>query len=83
MFCVLPYAVVPFAPSPPTFVVLNGIVCFGSAFSAAIQSAALGIYTANGGLETGKLFGAVGIVQTVGYVTIISRLICKANVACS
>lgn len=68
LFAIIPYALIPFAPSAVMFTALNGVVCFGTAFSPAIQSAALGIYTANGGLEAGKLFGAIGILQTVGYV---------------
>lgn len=68
LFAIVPYALIPFAPSALMYTALNGVVCFSTAFSPAIQSAALGIYTANGGLEAGKLFGAIGIVQTVGYV---------------
>ncbi|KAK7690558.1 hypothetical protein QCA50_005656 [Cerrena zonata] len=66
LISIIPFALIPFAPSALMYTALNGVVCFGTAFSPAIQSVALGIYTANGGLEAGKLFGAIGIVQTVG-----------------
>lgn len=50
------------------FTVYTIMGSLGSGFTPALQSLALGIYAGRGGGETGKLFGALSVVQALGYV---------------
>jgi len=52
--------------SPSLFLLSAMGECLGAGFPAAIQSAALEIYRRSGGRETGKLFGALSVMQSVG-----------------
>lgn len=55
----------PLSPNATVFTVWTMVTCFGSGFSAAIQNVALIMYTENGGKESGKLFGAISVIQTL------------------
>jgi len=62
----LGYIAMALSRSPSLFLLSAMGECLGSGFSAAIQSAALEIYRRSGGRETGKLFGALSVMQAVG-----------------
>lgn len=55
----------PFARSPLVFTVFSIITCFGSGHAPAAQSVALALYAHRGGVESGKLLGALGVLQVV------------------
>lgn len=61
----------PFAPTGFTFALFAMLGSLGSGFSPAVQSAALELYTRkfgkNGSVESGKLFGAMSVLQAVWY----------------
>jgi hypothetical protein len=59
------YALVPFAPGGLAYTGITMVGAFGAGFGPAMQSVALGLYTARGGSETGKLFGALSVVQSL------------------
>jgi hypothetical protein len=52
------------------FTVYTALGSLGAAFTPAVQSLALGIYTRRGGEGTGKLFGALSVVQALGYTSV-------------
>ncbi|KAI0072772.1 MFS general substrate transporter [Panus rudis PR-1116 ss-1] len=60
------FALMPFAPNAAVFTVYTMMTCFGSGFSPAIQSVAMSLYAEKGGQESGKLFGALSIIQSLG-----------------
>lgn len=62
---VVSYAMIPFAPTAVWYTVFTMIGSFGSGFGPALQSVALGLYTLRGGTESGKLFGAMSVVQSL------------------
>lgn len=62
---VLTYAAIPFAPSALWFTAATMVGAFGTGFGPAIQSVALSLYTLRGGTESGKLFGAMSVVQSL------------------
>ena len=62
---VLSYASIPFAPNALWFTAATMVGAFGTGFGPAIQSVALGLYTLRGGTESGKLFGAMSVVQSL------------------
>lgn len=62
---VVAYTLMAFAPNAPLYTIFTMIGCFGSGYSPAIQSVALGLYTQQGGKESGKLFGALAVVQAL------------------
>ena len=47
------------------FTLATVVAAFGSGFNPAIQSVALGLYKRRGGTESGKLFGALSVVQAL------------------
>ncbi|CCM04726.1 uncharacterized protein FIBRA_06914 [Fibroporia radiculosa] len=53
------------APNGYLFTAYSVISSLGIGFSPAINSVASALYTQNGGKELGKLFGALGVVQTI------------------
>ncbi|CAL1705198.1 unnamed protein product [Somion occarium] len=59
------FVAMPFSPNPIVFTVFTVMTCFGAGYSPAIQSVALIMYTENGGVESGKLFGAISVVQSL------------------
>lgn len=62
---VLSYAAIPFAPGAGAYTAFTMLGAFGSGFSPAVQSVALGLYTLRGGTESGRLFGAMSVVQSL------------------
>jgi hypothetical protein len=55
--------------STATAFTLFGMVgSLSGGFSPAVQSVMLALYTRRGGTETGKLFGALGVVQALRWV---------------
>ena len=62
---VFTYTVIPFAPNAVWFTVFSMLGSFGSGFGPATQSVALGLYTLRGETESGKLFGAMSVVQSL------------------
>ncbi|KAJ7632793.1 major facilitator superfamily domain-containing protein [Roridomyces roridus] len=64
---VIGYAGLPFAPTGFIFTLFTMVCSFGTAFSPAVQSTALELYTRKigGRNESGKLFGALSVVQAL------------------
>ena len=58
----------PTARHPLVFTAYSMIGCMGTAFSPAIQSVGMGLYTQQGGTETGKLFGALSVMSALWFV---------------
>lgn len=58
------YSLLTFVVGGPAFTLLTAFVSFGSGFGPAIQSVALAVYTSRGEIESGALFGALGVVQS-------------------
>jgi hypothetical protein len=56
------------APTAIMFTVATTVGSMGAGFSPAIQSVALGLYRRKGGTESGKLFGALSVVQALWWV---------------
>ena len=52
---------------PILFLLAGVIQSLGYGYAPAMQSANLELYRRTGGTETGKLFGAVGVLQTIGW----------------
>ncbi|KAK7693782.1 hypothetical protein QCA50_003354 [Cerrena zonata] len=59
------FIAMPLSPNATVFTIWTMVTTFGSGFSAAIQNVALIMYTENGGKESGKLFGAISVIQTL------------------
>ena len=55
------------------FTVYTVLGSLAAGFTPAVQSLALGIYAGRGGEETGKLFGALSVVQALGCVLSLVR----------
>ena len=53
------------AQSPLPFALSGTLSAFGAGFSPAAQSVALALYAKRGGIETGKLFGAISLIQAI------------------
>ena len=62
---IISYLLMSFAPGAMFFTAAAMLGCFGSGFGPAVQSVALGLYTHNGGVESGKLFGAMSVIQAL------------------
>ncbi len=52
-----------------TFTAFTMMGSFGSGFGPAVSSVALALYLQRGGVESGKLFGAMSVVQSLWYVS--------------
>jgi hypothetical protein len=52
-------------PSAVAFTLATVVGSMGSGFNPAVQSVALGLYRRRGGTESGKLFGALSVVQAL------------------
>ena len=68
MIEVISCTLLPFAPTAGLFTAFTMLGALGSGFSPAVQSVTLGLYTQGGGTESGKLFGALSVVQALWYV---------------
>ena len=53
------------AQSPIMFALSGAFGAMGAGFPPAVQSVALALYAKKGGVETGKLFGALSLVQAM------------------
>ena len=62
---VISYTALCFAADPLTFTTLTMSSSFGSGFGPAVSSVALALYTQRGGSESGKLFGAMSVIQSL------------------
>ncbi|OCH93392.1 MFS general substrate transporter [Obba rivulosa] len=62
---IVSYITMAAAPSGGIFILGSMLGSFGSGFGPAVQSLALALYTQRGGKESGRLFGAIGVVQTI------------------
>lgn len=64
------------AQSPLPFALSGTLSAFGAGFSPAAQSVALALYAKRGGIETGKLFGAISLIQAIrcGHVVVLFYL---------
>jgi hypothetical protein len=57
------------AQSPIQFGLSSTFSALGVSFNPAVQSVALALYARRGGIETGKLFGALSLIQAIRYDT--------------
>jgi len=62
---IVSYSFLPFATNPLLFTAFSMLGCFGAGLSPALQSVAMGLYSQQGGKESGKLFGAMSVVQAI------------------
>ncbi|EKM55220.1 uncharacterized protein PHACADRAFT_143280 [Phanerochaete carnosa HHB-10118-sp] len=67
---VVSYALVPLASTGPQYTAATALGAFGAGFGPALQSVALGLYTrrnggSGAGAESGRLFGALSVVQSL------------------
>ena len=62
-----------FALHPTPFIVGVFIAAFGSGFSPGIQSVAVEVFQRGGGQETGRLFGAMSVIQALWSVFMFSN----------
>ena len=53
------------AQSPILFALSGTLGAMGAGFSPAAQSVALALYAKRGGVETGRLFGAISLIQAI------------------
>ena len=60
------YTCMGLAPSALAFTIFGMVNSMGMAFSPAVQSTALALYVQNGNKESGRLFGALSVVQALG-----------------
>lgn len=65
MIEVVSYFLVAFAPNGTLYTAFTMMAALGAGFGPAISSVALGLYTQRGGKESGKLFGAMSVVQSL------------------
>lgn len=59
------YILMVFSSSGPMFAVIATLGAFGMGFGPAIQSVALTLYNRRGGKDSGRLFGAMSVVQSL------------------
>ena len=59
------YILMALAHTGVLFTAWSVLGAFGSGFGPSVSSVATALYTRNGGKELGKLFGALGVVQTI------------------
>lgn len=65
---VISYAGAALSPNGLFYTIATVVGAFGSGFGPAAQSVALSLYNQSGGTESGKLFGALSVVQSLSYV---------------
>jgi hypothetical protein len=71
---IVAYGAMGLSSSGLPFVISSLFLWFGSAVNPAVQSVALAIYTRNGGTESGRLFGALSVVQALWSVSNYARM---------
>lgn len=62
---VIAYTLMAFVPTAKAFTLSSMLGSMGAGFSPATQSVALAMYTRRGGTESGRLFGALSVVQAL------------------
>lgn len=62
---IISYALLGFTTSPLVFTLSSMLGSMGTGFSPAVQSVALELYTQRGGTESGRLFGALSVIQAL------------------
>lgn len=62
---IVSYASMGLTQSPLLFGLSSGFGALGVGFNPAVQSVALALYARRGGIETGKLFGALSLIQAI------------------
>lgn len=62
---ILSYALLGFTTSPFVFTLSSILGSMATGFSPAVQSVALELYTQRGGTESGRLFGALSVIQAL------------------
>ena len=62
---IISYLFMGLAPTPVSFTVFGMLSAIGSGFSPAVQSVTLAMYSRKGGVEIGRLFGALSVVQAL------------------
>ena len=62
---IVSYTSMGLARSPILFALSVILAPMGAGFSPAVQSVALALYAKKGGVETGKLFGAISLIQVI------------------
>ncbi len=65
---IISYALLGFTTSPLVFTLSSMLGSMGTGFSPAVQSVALELYTQRGGTESGRLFGALSVIQALRFV---------------
>lgn len=63
------YTFMGLAPTPLAFTLFGMLGSMGTAFSPATQTVTLALYTKRGGTESGRLFGALSVLQALGCVS--------------
>ena len=66
---VVSHALMGLAQRPIQFGLSSTFSALGASFNPAVQSVALALYARRGGIETGKLFGALSLIQAIRYDT--------------
>ncbi|THH30371.1 hypothetical protein EUX98_g3826 [Antrodiella citrinella] len=59
------FSALPMAMNPLVFTALSVVSCFGAGHAPAAQSVSLALYARRGGVESGKLLGAFGVLQVL------------------
>lgn len=62
---IVSYTFMGLAPTPLSFTLFGMLGSMGSGFSPAMQSVTLAMYTRRGGTESGRLFGALSVIQAL------------------
>ena len=62
---IVSYTSMGLAQSPILFALSGTLGAMGAGFSPAAQSVALALYAKRGGVETGRLFGAISLIQAI------------------
>ncbi|KAF8969597.1 major facilitator superfamily domain-containing protein [Flammula alnicola] len=62
---VIAYTCMGLSPTPMAFTMFGIMGSLGAGFSPAVQSVTLALYARRGGTETGRLFGALSVVQAL------------------
>lgn len=60
------YTLLAFATTAGYFTIFSLLVSLAGGYAPAIQSVAISLYTRQGGTETGRLFGALSVVSSLG-----------------
>ncbi|KAG2019931.1 hypothetical protein CC2G_005324 [Coprinopsis cinerea AmutBmut pab1-1] len=63
---IIAYSLMGLAPSGTTFAISGVMAAMGVGFSPAVQTCTLAMYARRGGTETGRLFGALSVIQALG-----------------